>query len=527
VTIAVAFAVGILAAQATAAFTILLAISFLLLAAGALSQSRQVFIAGLVTTFMAAGALRQLAATGAPPGDVSRFAGAPLVTVTGQVEGDAETRQRTFAIVVSARSVERSGEDPQQCSGLVTCTLVRNPGTRPPDHGELIVARGMLEKPEQAGNPGAFDRREYLARRGIFSVLYVHRPGGWSVSDRDHAAGAFLLRATGKLRRSLAASSSRYLSDEDAGLLAGILIGSRSSLPPAVNDDFQLTGTAHVLATAGLHVGFVAYLLGGMMRAFGASRRKSASVVMALLIVYAIVAGGRPSVVRAVLMMDLLLAGYLLEREVDAANSLALAALILLVLRPGNLFDVGFQLSFGTVGAILAIMSVLGPVIDRWTVQSRPVPRPRRILTRLGRFSLNLGSLTVAAQIGSAPLVAQYFNIVSPSGLVANLLIVPALLLILGLGFVFWIAAAIGLPIIPGGIAAILHISLGYVMLVARTCSGLPFAALPTPSPGWPLIIAYYCSLAAVVRAAHRPSIQPVEALMHPADSMEPVAEVR
>lgn len=506
VTIAVAFAVGIVAGSTGTSVGILFGASCVLFAAAHVSRKAPLLAGGILIAFAAAGALRQLSATGAPAGDVSRFVSGQLVTVTGRVEGDAEIRQQIFVVLVAAQSVERSGERARSCTGLVSCTLVRGPGTDPPDHGDLVVARGRLGRPDQAGNPGGFDSREHLARRGIFSVLYVHRPGAWSASGGDSRTESFVLRASGRLRRSLAASAGHYLTPDEAGLLLGILVGMRSSVPPKVNDDFQLTGTAHILATAGLHVGLVALMLHGTMRAFGASRRVSAGLTIGLLIVYAIVAGGRPSVIRAVLVTDLFLAGYLLEREVNAVNSLALAALVLLAYRPGNLFDIGFQLSFATVASIIAIMSVVQPLVDRfiqrWTRALDPSSTIRGIKSRVARFGIDLAALTVAAQVGSAPLVAQYFNLVSPSGLPANLLIVPALFLILGLGFVFWIAALVGAPMVPATAAWLLRPLLEYVMWAARTCSRLPFGAVAAPSPGWVLIAAYYGILAVVVRSA-------------------------
>jgi competence protein ComEC len=496
--LAVAFAIGVLLASW---IVVLIAIACSVVAAGCRFRKPRLIAIGILAGFAAAGALRQASSMVVPADDISRFAGRTIVTVRGTVASDPDIHPRVATVVAEIHTVETT-DGIRPCSGSIYCTLARGDGSLP-DYGYTIEARGKVERPEPASNPGGFDERGYLARRAIFSTMTVRRSGGWSARPMAANAESLPRRISARLRSSLAQTAAHQLNRTEASLLAGIMVGSRTELPHAVSDDFQLTGTSHILATAGLHVGLVAWLLHGAMRRFGASRRTAAGITIVALLLYAMVAGGRPSVVRAVLVTDLFLAGYLLGREADAWNSLALAALILLVYRPGSLFDVGFQLSFATVGVIVAVMGVVGTPMDTWMRNGRNGFARIGSARRIGQFGLNLAALTVAAQVGSAPLVARYFNLASPSGVLANLLIVPALAPILALGFVLWAAGALGLPLIPEAAALALRPLLAFVMGAARTCSELPLAAFPVSSPGWMLISLYYGGVAALLRAAH------------------------
>lgn len=495
VPLALAVASGILAGSEPMPGWLTVVAAGSLLAASLVLRRPAVIRVGILAGFAAMGALSQMAASVVPRDDASRNADGSLVALEGVVASEPEARGRTVTLILAADRVTVGGAS-RRCSGEAACALARGEMDRMPEFGDRIVARGVLERPDFARNPGGFDSRAHLAQREIFCTLYVRRPGAWSVQPMDAARAGFagaVHRLSANLRASLQASASRRLPPAEASLLGGILVGARTALPPALDEDFQRTGTSHILATAGLHVGLAALLLGACLRGLGLSRRGAAGVIICAMTVYAVAAGGRPSVMRAVLVTNLYLAGYLLDREPDGANSLAAAALAILHFRPGALFDAGFQLSFATVGTILWIL----PVMQRAAGlvgggAARLGPRRPRIGERAREGATTLCGLTLAAQIGSAPLVARYFNLASPSGLPANLLIVPALFPILGLGFLFWLASAMHLPLLPDLLAWMLHPFLAFVIGAARMCSEMPLASVPVPSPGWPAVAVCY-----------------------------------
>ncbi len=300
----------------------------------------------------------------------------------------------------------------------------------------------------------------------------------------------------------------------------GILLGDRGDLPPALNVDFERTGTSHILATAGLHVGMVVVLLLGCLRFARFAHRPALLITMALLVLYALMAGGRPSIVRAALMASVVLFGLLLEREPDLPNTLALAGFILLAYNPQNLFEPGFQLSFATVTTLVILMPLAR---ERITDAGKNIPDHWPGASRLRKGIQTLYAcffLALTAQLGAMPLVAYYFNSVSLIGIAANTLVVPVIALIIPLGFgaalLGSLTALFALPL-----DRLLDVLLEWVINVVRACSHAPYASVPVSSPPVWMICAYYTVLWSVAwhwqrtprqsKSAHEPSLEEVE----------------
>ena len=205
-------------------------------------------------------------------------------------------------------------------------------------------------------------------------------------------------------------------------------------------------------------------------------------------------AGGRPSVTRAVVMASVILLGMLLEREPDLPTALALAALVLLGYNPLNLFEAGFQLSFATVISLVLLMPLFANATRRMgKLISNDWPG-----AKAGRFGVETLTacffLACAAQLGAAPLVAYYFNDLSLVSILANTLVVPIIALIIALGFGAACLSAFH-PLLALPLDRILDGLLAWVIGVVRACSTLPYADVPTASPPVWFLIAYYALL--------------------------------
>jgi competence protein ComEC len=253
-------------------------------------------------------------------------------------------------------------------------------------------------------------------------------------------------------------------------LLAGLLLGDRAELPRDIDDAFRRAGVYHVLAVSGFNVALLAAAVWALCRLARLPRRASAATAIVVVIGFALVVGPSPSVLRAVVMAVLVLAALILERDASVTNSLALAALAILAVRPGDLFDPGFQLSFAaTLGIVVA-----------------PLPRGA-ILGALG--------VSAAAQLAVLPVALAHFNQLSTIGVVANLGVVPLAGAATIVGLV-----AVGLSFLSetvGGVAfdavwPVLLALRGVVALAAR----VPGAVVHLPAPGW---IAVTCYLGGLV----------------------------
>jgi competence protein ComEC len=189
---------------------------------------------------------------------------------------------------------------------------------------------------------------------------------------------------------------------------------------------------AHILAISGFNVGVVAYVLMIFIKLIPFSRKAQLGIVIFLLITYAVITGASPSVVRATIMAVVFLVSFILERESQVLNSLFLAALGILIVNPLDLFDVGFQLSFVCVLAIILwhpvfYYSIFG---ENFLEKSMTVKR----------YLTNSLSVSVAVWIAVLGLIAYYFQIVTPITVLANLLITPLISAIVVLGLVFFAA---------------------------------------------------------------------------------------
>lgn len=264
-----------------------------------------------------------------------------------------------------------------------------------------------------------------MGRRG--PVLYT----SWRYARRlGEGQGNPILAACYSLRHRGRRVLSRGLEDRpvESGLLGALLLGYRNRLDPALQRAFSVTGTMHVFAISGLHVGVVAAMLGAALRLSGVSREKWVLVLVPALLFYTVITGMRASAVRASVMAVCLALGPMLGRRSDPPSALALAALLILAAAPGQLGDPGFQLSFVVVAGILlwlrwANLPVKWVIPDPWL----PPGRIRRNAPgRVAVWALRLLLVSLAAWWASAPLAARYFHIFSPIAVPANLILIPA-----------------------------------------------------------------------------------------------------
>jgi ComEC/Rec2-related protein len=234
--------------------------------------------------------------------------------------------------------------------------------------------------------------------------------------------------------------------------LGGIVLGLRHQTPEDIEEPFQQTGTLHLFAVAGLHVGIVARLLWILATVARFSRRWATAIIIPLLLFYAAVTGLHISSIRAAVMCSILLGGFFVERKVFQLNSLAAAAFFLLCWNTNEFFSGGFQLSFAVVGGIVLLSDPLARWLQRFGATDSFLPRSlvsgwRRLVGRAYQWICRGVSVSLAAWIGSLPLICQYFHLLTPSSVFANLLVVPVAFFILGIALLSIVTAPISIAI--------------------------------------------------------------------------------
>ena len=332
--------------------------------------------------------------------------------------------------------------------------LVRFQSLVPLRYGKRITLTGVLQQPQDKRNPGGFDYRAYLARQDVVGI--IDAKGLLRIGEQ---AGFPPLRWIEALRiRTERVIDDIYTGGETvepslhAQLLKGILLGKRSDLPTETLDLFRNSGTFHVLAVSGLHVGLIA-----MFCYFGFSRFRLPQKLLCLLtiaavLIYACLIGFHPSVFRASLMAILFLFATLIDRDADLFNLLAFAALVLLLLNPQQLWDVGFQLSFVAVAVIVYFVPKMEQPLRRlWGAEDDSssqdsVPALTRFKNAAVKWIVLSYLVTLAAQIGTTPLIAYHFFRTYPLGILAGPFAVGLVSLIVAGGMVSVCIGFIWLP---------------------------------------------------------------------------------
>src|SRR6058998_1994071 len=408
-----------------------------------------------------------------------------VVTAIGSVITEPKIASSGFAtFLLKLKSIEF--EDRKQS----TCVVWQVRWKGAPEFGDELKFFGTAEPIPPPRNPGEFDMRSYLARRDVRRMLFVRYPEEGTLIR--HGGGNPILRAAQKSRAWMQNALCRGLEDapEVQNFLSGIVLGLRHQTPEDIEEPFQQTGTLHLFAVAGLHVGIVAALLWMLATVARLSRRWAAALIIPLLLFYAAVTGLHISSVRAAVMSSVLLGGFFFERKVFVLNSLAAAAFFLLCWNTNELFSTGFQLSFAVVGAIVLLADPTSGFLQRWVAPDPFLPRtlvrgPRRWIQASFDWLCRGSSVSLAAWAGSLPLILWYFHLVTPISLIANLVVVPIAFFVLAIALLSLLSAPLSpwlTVIFNNANWALATLVIGVVHLFAQ----IPGGHFYVEQPHWP-----------------------------------------
>ena len=313
--------------------------------------------------------------------------------------------------------------------------------------GDRLCFRARIERQEGRKDLTGFDYGRYLMHKGIAGTGIAYA-GHWRRigSDGQWSLRRQLLQAregwVQRLRNGIGEG-------DELAVVAALTVGEKQELTGKLKSAYRAAGASHLLALSGLHVGILAALLtvlsGPLRRLKGGAGWQSLLVVMALW-GYACLTGGSVSVVRAVVMFTLyIIARSCVESSFPGGRSLSLSAFLMLVCQPFYLFDVGFQLSFAAVFSILLCQ----PFLRRWTDGRN----------RVVCYFLQAAGISVAAQLGTLPLVLYYFGAFPSYFLLTNLVVVPMATVLLALAL---------LVLVSGGLPAVEAVGMTGLRAVAK-----------------------------------------------------------
>jgi len=379
--------------------------------------------------------------------------------------------------------------------------VINTPGILPAEFfaGQQVRIAGVLAPPKPPVARGLFDYRAHLARQGIYHQLKVEAPGDWTLlsSNRPPFTDRFIAWASQTLARGLPAE------DEELRLNWAMVLGWKTALTSEVSTPFMRSGTMHIFAISGLHIALIAGILVAVLRVVRLPRLACGVIVIPLIWFYTAATGWQSSAIRSTVMMTVIIGGWALNRPSDLINSLAVAALVILLWQPQQLFQPSFRLSFFVVLSIALFMPPLEKLCDR-LLQTDPLlprellPRWRRWLDIPIRWFATLVATSIAAWLGSLPLTAYYFHLFSPVTLLANVIVVPLSTLAL--------ASALGSLVcgawFPGLTELFNHSAwlwMNWMVNVSEWTTTLPAAYAYVPSPPVWLFVAYYALLLGIL----------------------------
>ena len=384
--------------------------------------------------------------------------------------------------------------------------------------GDELVIRSMLSRPYRFANPGGFDYPAFLAAKNIkivgkiSSLAHIHR----LVQERSWVHSLRYLPE--RIRLSLRDMIDNTFPPQEAGIYRALLIGDRSGINKEILDAFKASGVMHILAISGLHLSLVASAL--FLIFYWLARRSRYLMLhysckkLALLATipplcgYALLAGAQTPVLRSLIMVLVFILAFCVQRKRSPFTSLSCAALLILILNPLSLLTVSFQLSFAAVAALILILPGLSSLLQQ--KETPDTNRGIRFFSGSTRLVTAALLVSIAATMGTAPLLLHSFNLISTVGPVANLLLEPLLCLwslplgLLSIVFVFidpqfggWVLQAGGM-----GITA--------AIAVTSFFAELNFSTLWFATPTIGLILLYYLTLALCFSALPRKKTMPL-----------------
>lgn len=431
-----------------------------------------------------------------PPHHISHYLDSEKAIITGRVVSFAKHYSRKRKITLSCQTLTMRHHEKKKVTGRIHLNLYRL-SEKPPGFGDIVAFKASVKSIRNFMNPGAFDYERFLKLKGIFGTAYADTRNV-TILTPGAQTGFFLplIRKIERVRNQYYYFVLNRTGDSDTGeILASLVTGKKETLSSDIRDLFSKAGISHLLAISGLHLSIVGFLFFSFFywvfsflpQALISGRSKKMAGVLTLvpLTGYAVFTGFSPATQRAFLMVTILLFSFISEREKDIVSSLSVAGILILLLDSAALFSISFQLSFMAVVFIIYGVSLASKV--SFFPKSKMVARTGGMIW-----------VTLFAGMGTFPLAAHYFNIVSAIAPVSNLIFIPVIgFIILPLGLV----SCLCFSYLPGVATVIIHVChalISFSVTGAEILTSLPFSWSRVNTWDWVCILVIYLMFAAL-----------------------------
>jgi len=335
------------------------------------------------------------------------------------------------------------------------------------NYGKELVLRGNLYRPFSKTSSSGVSYKEYLYNQGIYLVMNVKTAA--DLIELNKNKGFILRRLAFWLKEKMEAIIYRNTSKLTAAILDAMVLGEKNDVPWFVNYSMMKSGTLHILVVSGFNVGIILFIVLLALKLIRIPRMARFLIAVPVLIIYCLITGASNPVVRATIMAAVFIGAYLIKREPDIYNALAIAAVFILMINPRQLFDIGFQLSFASVLSIVCLYPKLKSLL-----------RVELLKVKLLKFFLEGCLVSFSAWLGTMGFIAYYFRTFSPITVLANIFIVPLATLITLSGISLMIVGSIS-PALARIFAFSTELEVFVLLKINAFLVSLPFAYFSLP----------------------------------------------
>jgi len=322
-----------------------------------------------------------------------------------------QEKEHSFKTILNVTGIKK-GNSVIKSEGRILTYFAKDSIKSPPAEGSLITFSADVQLISPPQNPGSFDYRKYMANNNVYHQVYLNNIS-WEVLDNPQGFNVFRFahKVSGKF---ISILNKNGLEGKEFAVASALLLGQKDMLDNETLQAYSGSGVMHILCVSGLHVGvifiIISFLL-GFMKKKGWQLYLKTALILITIWAYAILTGLSPSVMRAATMFSFISVGNASRRYVHIINSLSVSAIVLLLIDPLIINNIGFQLSYL---AIIGIVFINKPIADLWNPTNRIV-----------RYAWSLIAVSIAAQIATGPLALLYFHQFPVYFIPANLVAIP------------------------------------------------------------------------------------------------------
>ncbi len=373
-----------------------------------------------------------------------------------------QTDEQFMKLTLKAEQASSPSEKwTKSCTGNLLVYFPVDASSSNVDRGDYLRIKSRIQPILENKNPHAFDFARYWHLKNLHYQTFPKEEEWSKVKGRNRPS---LLNRANHIRKKLLKVLRVYLpTQNEFGVGAALILGEKSDLRPNIREAFAETGSMHILAVSGLHTGLV-FLLVNFLLGFIYWKKRwwrwlKAIILLLSIWSFALVTGASPSVLRSATMFSFIIVGNAMSRAANIYNVLAASAFCLLIYEPQMLFEPGFQLSYLAVTGIVYFQ----PRIYKWWF----------ISNKIGDYAWRLTSVSIAAQIMTLPLSLLYFHQFPLYFWLSGLVVIPAAVIILPLGFALFIVHAI--PLLGWGVGQLLYGIIWLLNSIIFQINALPY----------------------------------------------------